>query len=178
MKKGSGHKGDSDAHLRATALKLEQTLQNFGVKVHVTNASCGPSVTRYEIQPEQGVKVSKIVGLADDIKLNLAVADLRIEAPIPGKAAVGIEVPNKETSPVMLRDLLESEEFQKSTSKMSFAVGKDISGKTIVSDIAKMPHVLVAGATGSGKSVCINTLIMSILYKASPDEVKMIMIDP
>ena len=178
LKKGSGHKGDSDAHLRATALKLEQTLQNFGVKVHVTNASCGPSVTRYEIQPEQGVKVSKIVGLADDIKLNLAVADLRIEAPIPGKAAVGIEVPNKETSPVMLRDLLESEEFQKSTSKMSFAVGKDISGKTIVSDIAKMPHVLVAGATGSGKSVCINTLIMSILYKASPDEVKMIMIDP
>ena len=118
MKRGKAGGGDSDAHLRETANKLQQTLYNFGVRVTVTNVSCGPSVTRYELQPEQGVKVSKIVGLADDIKLNLAAADIRIEAPIPGKAAVGIEVPNKETSPVMLRDLLETEEFQKSTSKM------------------------------------------------------------
>ena len=144
----------------------------------VMNVSCGPTVTRYELQPEMGVKVSKIVGLADDIKLNLATPDIRIEAPIPGKAAVGIEVPNKENSTVMLRDLLQSEEFQKAKSKLSFAVGKDIAGKTVVTDIAKMPHLLIAGATGSGKSVCINTLIISILYKAKPEEVKLIMIDP
>lgn len=178
LKRGKKAVGDSDSHLRATALKLEQTLQNFGVGVHVTNASCGPSVTRYELQPEQGVKVSKIVGLADDIKLNLAVADLRIEAPIPGKAAVGIEVPNAENTAVMLRDLLESKEFKSSSSPISFAVGKDIAGKVVVADIAKMPHLLVAGATGSGKSVCINTLIMSIIYKADPDAVKMILVDP
>lgn len=178
LNRGKKTSGDSDAHLRATALKLEQTLQNFGVKVHVTNASCGPSVTRYELQPEQGVKVSKIVGLADDIKLNLAVTDLRIEAPIPGKAAVGIEVPNSENTAVMLRDLLESNEFKNSKSSIPFAVGKDIAGKTVVADIAKMPHLLVAGATGSGKSVCINTLIMSIIYKANPDDVKLIMVDP
>ena len=176
--KGKKGGGDSDAHLRATALKLEQTLQNFGVGVHVTNASCGPSVTRYELQPEQGVKVSKIVGLADDIKLNLAVADLRIEAPIPGKAAVGIEVPNSENTAVMLRDLLESDELKNSRSPISFAVGKDIAGKVVVADIAKMPHLLVAGATGSGKSVCINTLIMSIIYKADPEDVKLILVDP
>ena len=176
--KGKKGGGDSDAHLRATALKLEQTLQNFGVGVHVTNASCGPSVTRYELQPEQGVKVSKIVGLADDIKLNLAVADLRIEAPIPGKAAVGIEVPNSENTAVMLRDLLESDEFKNSRSPISFAVGKDIAGKVVVADIAKMPHLLVAGATGSGKSVCINTLIMSIICKADPEDVKLILVDP
>ena len=176
--KGKKGGGDSDAHLRATALKLEQTLQNFGVGVHVTNASCGPSVTRYELQPEQGVKVSKIVGLADDIKLNLAVADLRIEAPIPGKAAVGIEVPNSENTAVMLRDLLESDEFKNSRSPISFAVGKDIAGKVVVADIAKMSHLLVAGATGSGKSVCINTLIMSIIYKADPEDVKLILVDP
>lgn len=178
LKKGKKGGGDSDAHLRATALKLEQTLQNFGVGVHVTNASCGPSVTRYELQPDQGVKVSKIVGLADDIKLNLAVADLRIEAPIPGKAAVGIEVPNSENTAVMLGDLLDSKEFKNSKSPISFAVGKDIAGKVIVTDIAKMPHLLVAGATGSGKSVCINTLIMSIIYKADPDDVKLILVDP
>ena len=178
LKKGKAASGDSNAHLRATAMKLEQTLLNFGVKVHVTNASCGPSVTRYELQPEQGVKVSKIVGLADDIKLNLAVPDLRIEAPIPGKAAVGIEVPNEENTAVMLRDLLETPEFQKSKAKLAFAVGKDIAGKVIVADIAKMPHLLVAGATGSGKSVCINTIIMSIIYKANPEDVKLIMIDP
>lgn len=178
LKKGSRSGGESNASLRETAIKLQQTLKNFGVNVTVTNVSCGPSVTRYELQPEMGVKVSKIVGLADDIKLNLAAADIRIEAPIPGKAAVGIEVPNKETSPVMLRDLLESKEFADSTSKIAFAAGKDIGGKTVVADIAKMPHVLIAGATGSGKSVCINTLIMSILYKATPEEVKLIMIDP
>ena len=178
LKRGKKSGGDSDSHLRATATKLEQTLRNFGVGVHVTNASCGPSVTRYELQPEQGVKVSKIVGLADDIKLNLAVADLRIEAPIPGKAAVGIEVPNSENTAVMLRDLLESSEFQKSESPISFAVGKDIAGKVVVADIAKMPHLLVAGATGSGKSVCINTLIMSIIYKADPEAVKLILVDP
>ena len=178
LKKGKKTGGDSDAHLRATAQKLEQTLRNFGVGVHVTNASCGPSVTRYELQPDQGVKVSRIVGLADDIKLNLAVADLRIEAPIPGKAAVGIEVPNNENTAVMLRDLLESAEFRNSSSPISFAVGKDIAGKVVVADIAKMPHLLVAGATGSGKSVCINTLIMSIIYKADPDEVKLILVDP
>ena len=178
LKRGKKGGGNSDRQLRETAMKLEQTLQNFGVKVHVTNASCGPSVTRYELQPEQGVKVSKIVGLADDIKLNLAVTDLRIEAPIPGKAAVGIEVPNSENSAVMLRGLLESKEFQQSSSKITFAVGKDIAGKVVVADIAKMPHLLVAGSTGSGKSVCINTLIMSILYKSNPEDVKLIMVDP
>lgn len=178
LTKGKKTSGDTDAHLRATAMKLEETLQNFGVQVRVTNASCGPSVTRYEIQPEQGVKVSKIVGLADDIKLNLAVTDLRIEAPIPGKAAVGIEVPNSENTAVMLRDLLDTKEFQDNHSRIPFAVGKDISGKVMVADIAKMPHLLVAGATGSGKSVCINTLIMSIIYKANPDDVKLIMVDP
>ena len=178
LKKGKKTGGDSDAHLRATALKLEQTLQNFGVGVHVTNASCGPSVTRYELQPDQGVKVSRIVGLADDIKLNLAVADLRIEAPIPGKAAVGIEVPNNENTAVMLRDLLESREFRNSRSPITFAVGKDIAGKVVIADIGKMPHLLVAGATGSGKSVCINTLIMSIIYKADPEKVKLILVDP
>lgn len=128
---------------------------------------------RYEVQPAHGVKVSKIVALADDIKLNLAVSDVRIEAPIPGKAAVGIEVPNKENSMVMFRELIESKEFRSAKSKLAFAVGKDIGGNIMISDISKMPHLLIAGATGSGKSVCINTLIMSILYKARPDEVKL-----
>ena len=179
LKRGDGRsQGDSDAHLRKTAQKLQDTLHNFGVNVTVTNVSCGPTVTRYELQPEMGVKVSKIVGLSDDIKLNLATPDIRIEAPIPGKAAVGIEVPNKENSPVMLRDLLQSDEFKNAKSKLSFAAGKDIAGKPVVADIAKMPHLLIAGATGSGKSVCINTLIISILYKATPDEVRLIMIDP
>ena len=170
--------GNTQAQLRETAMKLEQTLKTFGVNVTVTDISCGPAVTRYEIQPEMGVKVSKIVNLADDIKLNLAAADIRIEAPIPGKAAVGIEVPNKENVMVSFRDLLESKEFQESQSRITFAVGKDISGQTKVADIAKMPHMLIAGATGSGKSVCINTIIMSILYKADPKDVKLIMIDP
>lgn len=179
LKKGKGgRQGDSDEYLRETARKLQQTLQNFGVQVTVTNVSCGPTVTRYELQPEQGVKVSRIVALTDDIKLNLAAADIRIEAPIPGKAAVGIEVPNATNSAVMLRDLLESRAFQQHPSPIAFAVGKDIGGQPVVTDIAKMPHLLIAGATGSGKSVCINTLIMSILFKASPEEVKLIMIDP
>ena len=179
LKRGDGKsQGDSDEELRKTAKKLQDTLHNFGVNVTVTNVSCGPTVTRYELQPEMGVKVSKIVNLADDIKLNLATPDIRIEAPIPGKAAVGIEVPNKENHAVMLREILQSQEFQSAKSKLSFAVGKDIAGKPVVTDIAKMPHLLIAGATGSGKSVCINTLIVSILYKASPDDVKLIMIDP
>jgi DNA segregation ATPase FtsK/SpoIIIE, S-DNA-T family len=171
-------KADPTKELKATALRLQQTLNTFGVKVTITDISQGPSVTRYELQPEQGVKVSKIVNLQDDIKLNLAATDIRIEAPIPGKAAIGIEVPNKENSSVYLRDLLESKEFKEFPSNIAFAVGKDISGQTIVADIGKMPHMLIAGATGSGKSVCINTLIMSILYKAHPDDVKLIMIDP
>ena len=179
LKRGDGKsQGDSDEHLRKTAKKLQDTLHNFGVNVTVTNVSCGPTVTRYELQPEMGVKVSKIVNLADDIKLNLATPDIRIEAPIPGKAAVGIEVPNKENHAVMLRELLQSQEFQTAKSKLAFAVGKDIAGKPVVTDIAKIPHLLIAGATGSGKSVCINTLIVSILYKAKPEEVKLIMIDP
>ena len=148
------------------------------MRVTITDISQGPSVTRFEMQPDQGVKVSKIVGLSDDIKLNLAATDIRIEAPIPGKAAVGIEVPNKENMTVALRELIESKEFKDFPSKLAFAVGKDIGGKVVVADIAKMPHMLIAGATGSGKSVCINTLIMSILYKAHPDEVKLIMVDP
>lgn len=170
--------GNTDRELKETAIKLQQTLHNFGVGVTVTEISCGPSVTRYELHPEQGVKVSKIVSLADDIKLNLAAADIRIEAPIPGKAAVGIEVPNKENHVVHFRDLLESPEFKKHPSRICFGVGKDIAGQTVVADIGKMPHLLIAGATGSGKSVCINTLIMSVLYKADPAEVKLIMIDP
>lgn len=175
--RGKGTKSN-EASVRETAMKLKSTLENFGVNVTVTDYSCGPSVTRYELQPEQGVKVSKITNLADDIKLNLAAADIRIEAPIPGKPAVGIEVPNKESQPVFFRDLLESDNFQKFPSNIAFAVGKDISGQVVVADIAKMPHLLIAGATGSGKSVCINTLIMSILYKAKPDDVKLIMVDP
>lgn len=168
----------SNLEYKETAIKLQKTLQNFGVGVTVTNISCGPSVTRYELHPEQGVKVSKIVGLADDIKLSLAAADIRIEAPIPGKSAVGIEVPNKENNMVFLRDILEADSFQKHSSNIAFAVGKDIGGQVVVTDIAKMPHLLIAGATGSGKSVCINTLIMSIIFKADPEDVKLIMVDP
>lgn len=178
LHKGKSTSSTSQKELRDTAVKLQQTLSNFGVRVTVSDVSCGPAVTRYEIQPEQGVKVSRIVSLADDIKLNLAAADIRIEAPIPGKAAVGIEVPNKETSGVTLRELIESKPFEESKSPIAFGVGKDIAGQVVVADIAKMPHVLIAGATGSGKSVCINTIIMSILYRAKPSEVKLIMIDP
>ncbi len=178
LTKGEVVRGDSKKQLLETANKLEEIFNSFGVAVHVINVSKGPTVTRYELQPEQGVKVSRIVALTDDIKLNLAASEIRIEAPIPGKAAVGIEVPNKEVSPVTFRDMIESQEYRKSKAPLTFAVGKDISGKAVVSDIAKMPHLLIAGATGSGKSVCINTLIMSVLYKSTPDEVKMLMIDP
>ena len=158
--------------------KLEMTLKSFGVEARVINVSAGPTVTRYEVSPSQGVKVSKIVNLADDIALNLAASGIRIEAPIPGKAAVGIEVPNKETKSVYLRTVLESDAFRKHPSKLAFALGEDITGNPIVTDIAKMPHLLIAGATGSGKSVCINTLITSILYKADPKEVKLLLVDP
>ena len=179
LKPGAGgSNGSSTAQLKETALHLQNTLKTFGVNVTVTDISQGPSVTRYELQPEPGVKVSRIVNLADDIKLNLAAADIRIEAPIPGKSAVGIEVPNKENSAVAFRDLVESKEYKNFQSNIAFAVGKDISGQVVVSDIAKMPHMLIAGSTGSGKSVCINTIIMSILYKAHPDDVKLIMVDP
>lgn len=167
-----------DSEYKQTAIKLQQTLNTFGISVTVTDISCGPTVTRYELHPEQGVKVSKIMSLQDDLKLALAAADIRIEAPIPGKAAIGIEVPNKESNTVQLRDILETKAFKESKAKIAFAIGKDIAGETIVADLAKMPHVLIAGATGSGKSVCINTLILSILYKYSPEDVKMIMIDP
>lgn len=178
MPKRSSSQKNTAAQLQETAEHLQQIMEDFGVNATVTNVSCGPAVTRFEVQPAHGVKVSKIVSLSDDIKLNLAVPDVRIEAPIPGKAAVGIEVPNRENSVVPLRELIESAEFKKHPSKIAFAVGKDIGGNIMVSDIAKMPHLLIAGATGSGKSVCINTLIMSILYKARPDEVRLIMIDP
>ena len=164
-----------EQYLKETALKLQQTLESFGVNVTITDISCGPSVTRYEMFPEQGTKVSKILSLTDDIKLNLAASDIRIEAPIPGKAAIGIEIPNKHNQTVHFRDLIESSTFKNFKSRLAFAVGKDVGGQE---DLAKMPHLLIAGATGSGKSVCINTLIMSILYKASPEEVKLIMVDP
>lgn len=178
LHRGSGSTADSDAELRSTAQLLQTTLRNFGVKVTITDISQGPSVTRYEMLPEMGVKVSKIVSLTDDIKLALAATDIRIEAPIPGKSAIGIEVPNKEATPVSLRDIVDTEDFKNQKSRLAFAVGKDIAGKPVYGDIAKMPHVLIAGATGSGKSVCINTIIMSLLYHAKPDEVKLIMIDP
>ncbi len=178
LKPGERAQGDNRQQLQETAIQLQQILKNFGVKVSISNVSCGPTVTRYELQPELGVKVSKIVNLADDIKLNLAAADIRIEAPIPGKAAVGIEVPNKKNVMVRFRELVESEEFQNHKSSICFTAGKDIGGQVIVADIAKMPHLLIAGATGSGKSVCINTIIMSILYKANPEDVKLILIDP
>lgn len=173
----SNRKGSSRNFLES-AKKLEDTLLSFGVVAKVTQINQGPTVTRYELQPKQGVKVSKIVNLADDIALNLAASGIRIEAPIPGKAAVGIEVPNEQSEMVYLREVIETDQFVAFPSKLAFALGRDIGGKPIIADIGKMPHMLIAGATGSGKSVCINTLITSILYKASPAEVKLIMIDP
>ncbi len=173
-----GKSQSNSAELKETVAKLQQTFESFGVGVTVTDATVGPTVTRYELLPDQGVKVKTITSLADDIKLALAAAEIRIEAPIPGKAAVGIEVPNATTSPVLLRDLLDTSDFKDAQSKLTFAVGKDIGGKSICFDIGSMPHMLIAGATGSGKSVCINALILSILYKAKPSEVKMVMIDP
>jgi S-DNA-T family DNA segregation ATPase FtsK/SpoIIIE len=178
LAKGEGKVATSSRASLSSAKKLEDTLASFGVEAKVTQINKGPTVTRYELQPKQGVKVSKIVNLADDIALNLAAAGIRIEAPIPGKAAVGIEVPNEKSEMVYLRDVIESDYFAAYPSKLAFALGKDIAGKPMVTDIAKMPHMLIAGATGSGKSVCINTLITSILYKADPSEVKLIMIDP
>ena len=169
---------DSEESIKSTARKLISTLELFGVKATVDTISQGPTVTRFELIPEPGTKVSRIKGLSDDIKLNLATSDIRIEAPIPGKAAVGIEIPNKEAQSVLLRDLIDTPEFKQSGSDLTFAVGKDISGKVIVYDIDQFPHLLIAGATGSGKSVCINTLIVSLIYKAHPNDVKMIMIDP
>lgn len=169
---------NSDNSLQETAEKLETILKNFGVNVKVTGYSRGPAVTRYELLPELGVKVSKIVNLSDDIKMNLAATDIRIEAPIPGKTAIGIEVPNKNKAVVGFRELIETSEFKDANSKISFALGLDLAGNIVVSDISVMPHLLIAGATGSGKSVCINTIIMSILYKARPDDVRFIMIDP
>lgn len=164
--------------LADTASKLQKTLYSFGVSAKVENVSVGPAITRYEIKPAEGVRVSKIANLADDIALNLAAESIRIEAPIPGKQAVGIEIPNKENEVVHLRDIIETEDFANHKSKLAFALGKNVAGQEVVSDIAKMPHVLIAGATGSGKSVCINTLITSIIYKAKPSEVKLVMVDP
>ncbi|MDR2904239.1 MAG: DNA translocase FtsK, partial [Clostridiales bacterium] len=158
--------------------KLEQTLKSFGVEARVVEVSKGPTVTRYELSPGLGVKVSKISGLSDDLALGLAAVGIRIEAPIPGKSVVGIEIPNKEVQPVFLREVIEDEAFQEYPSKLAFALGKDIAGNVVVTDIARMPHMLIAGSTGSGKSVCINTLVTSILYKARPDEVKLLMVDP
>jgi S-DNA-T family DNA segregation ATPase FtsK/SpoIIIE len=177
-KNTSKNGSDSEESIKSTARKLISTLELFGVKASVDTISQGPTVTRFELIPEPGTKVSRIKGLSDDIKLNLATSDIRIEAPIPGKAAVGIEIPNKEAQSVLLRDLIDTPEFKQSGSDLTFAVGKDISGKVIVYDIDQFPHLLIAGATGSGKSVCINTLIVSLIYKAHPNDVKMIMIDP
>jgi S-DNA-T family DNA segregation ATPase FtsK/SpoIIIE len=171
-------KQNNTLFLQESATKLEETLASFGVNAKVVDVSVGPSVTRYELQPSQGVKVSKIVNLADDIALNLAASGIRIEAPIPGKSAVGIEVPNKNQAAVFLREVIDSKEFDKFPSQVAFALGKDISGKVVITDIGRMPHLLIAGATGSGKSVCVNTLITSILYKSSPEDVKLLMIDP
>ncbi len=178
LRDGRKSESDSPESLRQTAEKLKNILASFGVRVKMLNYIQGPTVTRFEMQPEQGVKVNTILNLSNDIQMNLAAKDIRIEAPIPGKAAVGIEIPNKTNQSVMLKDLISGEAFRKASSKITIAVGKDIGGETIVYDIDKMPHLLIAGATGSGKSVCINTIIMSILYKAKPDEVKLIMIDP
>ena len=164
--------------LLENADKLEKTLLSFGVEAKILEVTKGPSVTRFELQPKAGIKVSKIVNLSDDIALGLAAKGVRIEAPIPGKSAIGIEVPNKEQTPVFFREILESNEFKNNNYKVACALGKDITGKCIVTDISKMPHVLIAGATGSGKSVCINTLIVSILYKYSPEDVKLLMVDP
>ena len=172
-----GVKGGKKA-VADTATKLQKTLYSFGVSAKVENVSVGPAITRYELKPAEGVRVSKIANLADDIALNLAAETIRIEAPIPGKQAVGIEVPNKENEIVPLRDIIDCEEFKNHKSKLAFALGKDVAGNEVVADIAKMPHVLIAGATGSGKSVCINTLIASIIYKAKPSEVKLVMVDP
>ena len=179
LSEGEGRvlKGGKKA-LTDTAAKLQKTLYSFGVSAKVENVSVGPAITRYEVKPAEGVRVSKIANLADDIALSLAAQSIRIEAPIPGKQAVGIEIPNKENEVVHLRDIIETEEFVNHKSKLALALGKNVAGEAVIADVAKMPHVLIAGSTGSGKSVCINTLITSILYKAKPNEVKLLMVDP
>ena len=179
LSEGEGRvfKGGKKA-LTDTAAKLQKTLYSFGVSAKVENVSVGPAITRYEVKPAEGVRVNKIANLADDIALSLAAESIRIEAPIPGKQAVGIEIPNKENEVVHLRDIIETEEFVNHKSKLALALGKNVGGEAVIADVAKMPHVLIAGSTGSGKSVCINTLITSILYKAKPNEVKLLMVDP
>ena len=174
----SGSMREVEAELKNTSEQLVSVLSSFGVETRIIDVSRGPTVTRYELQPKAGIKISKITGLADDIAMNLATTGVRIEAPIPNKAAVGIEVPNRQSATVGVREIIESTAFSSSRSKLTVALGKDIGGNVVVADIAKMPHGLIAGATGSGKSVCINSIIMSILYKANPDEVKLLMIDP
>ena len=169
---------EAEAEMKQNADTLVETLKSFGVMTRIVDIHRGPTVTRYELQPNAGVKISRITGLADDIALNLAAAGVRIQAPIPGKAAVGIEVPNRVKDIVTLRDVLDTEEFRNAESKLTFAVGKNIDGETILGDIAKLPHVIIAGTTGSGKSVCTNGIIMSILYNATPDEVRLVLIDP
>ena len=178
LKEGKNTAKNSKKTITDTASKLQRTLHSFGVSAKVENVSVGPTITRYELKPAEGVRVSKIANLADDIALNLAAESIRIEAPIPGKQAVGIEIPNKEKDMVALRDIIADVKFKEAKSKLAFAVGRDAAGETVVADIAKMPHVLIAGSTGSGKSVCINTLITSIIYKAKPSEVKLVMVDP
>ena len=170
-----------DAHLKnyaANAARLVDTLKSFGVQTRIVDISRGPAVTRYELQPSAGVKISRITSLADDIALNLAAAGVRIEAPIPGKAAVGIEVPNKVVSMVAIREVIDSQEFGDAPSRLTVALGRDIAGNIALADLSKMPHLLIAGSTGSGKSVCINSFIVSLLFKSSPDEVKLLMVDP
>ena len=169
---------DQESEIRSNAKKLIETLESFGVKASITHISCGPSVTRYELRPAPGVKINKITNLADDIALGLAADGVRIEAPIPGKAAVGIEVPNKVKKFVSMRELIDSDEFEESKSKLTCVLGRDITGNMVLTDIATLPHLLIAGTTGSGKSVCVNSLLISILYKATPDEVKLVLIDP
>ena len=168
----------AEDELKANAQKLVDTLESFGVRTRVLDISRGPSVTRYEVQPMAGVKISRITSLADDIALNLAVADVRMEAPIPGKPAVGIEVPNHKKTPVYIRSVFESQSFLRMTSPMGIALGKDIAGVAQVADLCKMPHLLIAGSTGSGKSVCVNSIIMSLLFRSSPEDVKLLLIDP
>lgn len=178
LKEGKISTKSTKKAIQDTASKLQRTLYSFGVSAKVENVSVGPTITRYELKPAEGVRVNKIANLSDDIALSLAAESIRIEAPIPGKQAVGIEIPNKEKEIVALRDIIDSDKFRESKSKLSFAIGKDAAGELVVTDIAKMPHVLIAGSTGSGKSVCVNTLITSIIYKAKPSEVKLVMVDP